>query len=110
MRWQRHSISVYFDHLTFDIVLHPELSTIWHLCPTTPWYAPVVAIKAMLRFSPFTFSTTHNVIDLTTLLLFVTLLALCFVGPERFAVSQWSMPLFGILALSLLDCLACLTT
>lgn len=72
----------------------------WHLGPTAPWYAPVVAIRAMLYFSPFTFSTTHNVIDMTALFLFVILLALCFVGPERFAVGQWSMPLFGIIAIS----------
>ena len=56
----------------------------------------------MLTFSPFTFSTAHNIIDLTALFLFVTLLVLCFVGPERFAISQWSMLFFGIMALSLL--------
>ena len=92
----------YLDERLHDPLAFSHAQLQWHLGPTAPWYAPVVAMKAMLHFSPFTFSTTHNVIDLTTLLLFVILLALCFVGPERFAVSQWSMPLFGILALSLL--------
>jgi Gpi18-like mannosyltransferase len=92
----------YLDERLHDPLAFLHAQSQWHLGPTAPWYAPVVAIKAMLHFSPFTFSTTHNVIDLTALLLFVTLLALCFVGPERFAVSQWSMPLFGIMALSLL--------
>lgn len=87
--------SRYSDPLAFS---HAEAH--WHLGPTFPWYAPIVALQAMLHFSPFTFSTTHNVIDLTALALFVTLLMLCFVGPERFNVSQWSMLLFAILALT----------
>ena len=86
----------YHDPLAFS---HAEVH--WRLGPTFPWYAPVVALRAMLSFSPFTFSTTHNVIDLTALLLFVTLLVLGFVGPERFRVNQWSMLLFAILALAL---------
>src|SRR5437868_2436707 len=32
----------------------------WHLSLSVPWYSPVTAIRAMLTFSPFTFSTTHN--------------------------------------------------
>ena len=100
----------YLDERLHDPLAFSHAQLQWHLGPTAPWYAPVIAMKAILHFSPFTFSTSHNMIDLTTLLLFAILLALCFVGPERFAVSQWSMPLFGILALSLLDCLACLTT
>jgi len=86
----------FHDPLAFS---HAEAH--WHLSLSVPWYSPVTAIRAMLTFSPFTFSTTHNVIDLAALLLFVTLLILCFVGPERFAVSQWSMLLFGIMVLAL---------
>ena len=86
----------YHDPLAFS---HAE--THWHLGPTFPWYAPIVALSAMLHFSPFTFSTTHNVIDLTALVLFATLLLLCFVGPERFYINQWSMLLFAILALAI---------
>lgn len=85
----------YHDPLAFS---HAEV--FWRLGPTFPWYAPLVALRAMLHFSPFTFSTTHNVIDLTALVLSVTLLELGFVGPERFRISQWSMLLFMILALA----------
>ena len=86
----------YRDPLAFS---HAEAH--WHLGPTGPWYAPLVALRAMLHFSPFTFSTAHNFIDLTALVLFSILLLLCFVGPERFAVSQWSMLFFALMALAL---------
>ncbi len=73
----------------------------WRLGLSAPWSAPGVAIRAMLTFSPFTFSTAHNFIDLTAFLLFAVLLLLCFVGPERFAVNQWSIIFFGMMALAL---------
>lgn len=86
----------YHDPLAFS---HAEAH--WHLGPTGPWYAPIVALRAMLHFSPFTFSTAHNFIDLTALVLFGILLLLCFVGPDRFAVGQWSMLFFAVMALAL---------
>lgn len=49
--------------------------------------------------APFTFDTAHNIIDLTSFFLFLILLLFCFVGPERFSVNQWSMLLFGVIAL-----------
>src|SRR5205807_4500452 len=39
----------YFGSVLFTV------NNSWHLGPTAPWYAPVVAMKAMLHFSPFTF-------------------------------------------------------
>jgi hypothetical protein len=39
------------------------------------------------------------IIDATALLLFLALLLLGFVGPERFAVSQWGILVFGLLTL-----------
>lgn len=71
----------------------------WRIGPTVPWYALDVALKSMSTLSPFTFTTAHNIIDLTAMFLFLTLLVLCFVGPERFAVNQWGMLLFGLVAL-----------
>jgi len=71
----------------------------WRIGPTVPWYAPGVAFKSMSTLSPFTFTTAHNIIDLTAMFLFLTLLVLCFVGPERFAFSQWSMLVFGLVVL-----------
>ncbi len=64
-----------------------------------PWYAPFVAIKSIFTLSPFTFAIPHDFIELTMLGLFLTLMVLCFVGPERFSASQWSLPIFGLLAL-----------
>lgn len=71
----------------------------WHVGPFPPWHGPYLATRSILALSPYTFSTTHNVIDLTALVLFFALLMLCFVGPERFAVNQWSMLVFGLMAL-----------
>src|SRR5438270_12167698 len=61
----------YLDERLHDPLAFSRAQLQWHLGPTAPWYAPVIAMKAILNFSPFTFSTSHNVIDLTTLLLFV---------------------------------------
>jgi len=71
----------------------------WRVGLTVPWYAPFTAIRSILTLPPFTFVTAHNIIDTTALLLFLALLILGFVGPEHFAMSQWSMLLFGLLAL-----------
>jgi len=96
------AIFAFYLNLRFhDPLAFSHVEAQWHLGLSAPWYAPVVAIKAMLSFSPFTFSTAHNLIDLTALLLFATLLLLCLVGPERFAFNQWSMILFGIMVLAL---------
>jgi len=71
----------------------------WRVGPFPPWHAPYLATRSILALSPYTFSTTHNIIDLTAFVLFFALLMLCFVGPERFAGSQWSMLVFGLMAL-----------
>src|SRR6266852_820969 len=67
----------YLNLRLHDPLAFSHVEAQWHLGLSAPWYAPVVAIKAMLSFSPFTFSTAHNMIDLTALLLFATLLLLC---------------------------------
>jgi len=95
-------LAVYAYYL--DLRFHDPLALIhaqvhWRIGPTVPWYAPGVALKSMSTISPFTFTTAHNIIDLTAMVLFLTLLVLCFVGPERFAFSQWSMLVFGLVAL-----------
>lgn len=72
----------------------------WRVGLTVPWYALFTAIRSILTLPPFTFVTAHNLIDTTALLLFLTLLILGFVGPERFAMNQWSILVFGLLALS----------
>jgi Gpi18-like mannosyltransferase len=82
------------DPLAFS---HAE--THWRVGPFPPWYAPYEAVKSISILSPYTFSTVHNIIDLTALMLFFVLLILCFVGPGRFAMSQWSMLVFGLMAL-----------
>lgn len=71
----------------------------WHLGPTFPWVALGDSLKLLLTVRPYTFAIPHILIDLTAVCLFATLLVLCFVGSERFSVGQWSMLLFGIVAL-----------
>ncbi len=94
------AIYAYYLNLRFHdplALFHAQVH--WRIGPTAPWYAPGVALKSMSTISPFTFTTAHNIIDLTAIFLFLTLLVLCFVGPERFAFSQWSMLVFGLVAL-----------
>jgi len=94
------AIYAYYLNLRFHdplALFHAQIH--WRIGPTVPWYAPGVALKSMFTISPFTFATAHNLIDLTAMFLFLTLLVLCFVGPERFAFSQWSMLVFGMVAL-----------
>ncbi|HET8851093.1 MAG TPA: mannosyltransferase family protein [Ktedonobacteraceae bacterium] len=71
----------------------------WREGLTVPWYAPFTAIRSILTLPPFTFITAHNIIAATALLLFLALLLLGFIGPERFAVSQWGILVFGLLTL-----------
>ena len=71
----------------------------WHLGPTFPWVALGASLNLLLTIKPYTFAIPHILIELTSVVLFATLLILCFVGPERFSVGQWSMLLFGIVAL-----------
>ena len=71
----------------------------WRVGPSLPWYAFLVIINNVMTSSPYTFAISHSVIDLAAFLFFLMLLILCFVGSERFTMSQWSIPVFGLLAL-----------
>jgi len=82
-----------------DPLAFSHVERYWRVGPFPPWHGPYLATRSILAFSPYTFSTTHNLIDLTMLALFFALLMLCFVGPERFAVNQWSILAFGLMAL-----------
>lgn len=90
----------YLDLRLHDPLAFAHAQSTWRLGLSPPWYALVVAIKSMITFSPYTFSTTHNIIDMTALVFSVAMFALCFIGPERLSMSQWSMPLFSLLALA----------
>jgi len=68
----------------------------WRVGLTVPWYALFAAVRSMLTLPPFNFVTAHNIIDTSAFFLFLALLILGFVGPERFAMSQWSMLVFGL--------------
>ena len=71
----------------------------WRLGLSPPWYALLSTVKNLTTFSPYGFVVTHDLIDLVAFLFFFTLLIFCFVGTERFAKDQWSLPLFGLLIL-----------
>jgi Gpi18-like mannosyltransferase len=86
------ALSVRFhDPLAFD---HAQVH--WRTSMTFPWTGPLIAFWTVLAESPFTFVTTHDLIELTSLALFLALLALCFVGPLRFRRDQWIFPLIGL--------------
>jgi Mannosyltransferase (PIG-V) len=90
-----YALNVHFhDPLAF---VHAQTS--WRQGLSFPLVAPFIAIKDLLTLTPFTFVNPHNIIDLSALVLFAALLVLCFFGPERLDRSQWTLALFGILAL-----------
>jgi hypothetical protein len=85
----------FHDFLAFD---HAQVS--WRTGLSFPWVAPFSVIKALFTHHPLTFSSAHIIIDLSALILFLVLLILCLVGPERFARHQWGFVIFGFLALT----------
>jgi len=90
-----YALNVQFhDPLAF---VHAQTS--WREGLSFPLVAPFIALKDLVTYSPFTFVSTHNLIDLTALVLFATLLVLCFFGPEKLDRSQWTLALFGAMAL-----------
>ncbi|MBA2396639.1 MAG: hypothetical protein H0V70_28270 [Ktedonobacteraceae bacterium] len=84
----------FHDPLAF---LHAQKD--WRVGLTFPLYAPLATLKKLFTLPLFTFVTPHNLIDLSAAVLFVILLVLCFVGPEKIKLSQWTFPLFGLLIL-----------
>jgi Gpi18-like mannosyltransferase len=89
----------YLNERFHDPLAFTHAQAHWHLGPTFPWVGLVTALETISRLSPWTFATAHILIDLTAVCLFFIFLVLCFVGPERLSVSQWSMPFFGLVAL-----------
>ena len=90
-----YGLSVRFhDPLAFD---HAQVY--WRTGLSFPWVGPFLALKSIFTLSPFTFAVPHDIIELTALGLFIALLVLCFVGPERLRRDQWSFAFFGLLAI-----------
>jgi Gpi18-like mannosyltransferase len=71
----------------------------WHEGLSLPWVGPIIALKSIIHLSPYTFAVPHDIIELTALGLFLILMMLAFVGPERFKGNQWTFVLFGAMAL-----------
>ncbi|MBV9020061.1 MAG: hypothetical protein JOZ71_05045 [Ktedonobacteraceae bacterium] len=95
------AIFAYMLNLRFhDPLAFTHAQVHWREGLSLPWTAPLIAIKSIVHLSPFTFAVAHDVIDLTALCLFLVLMVLCFVGPERFARDQWTFALFGLIALT----------
>jgi hypothetical protein len=64
-----------------------------------PWTVIVLTLRDLVHLPRLLFVIPHDLIDLTALLLFLVLLALCFVGPERLRRDQWVFALSGALLL-----------
>ena len=93
-------IYAYYLKLRFhDPLAFSHAQTYWRFGLSAPWSGPAWTLTLIATFPHYTFFTAHDIIDMTALLLSLVLLILCFVGPERFRVDQWSMPLFCLLAL-----------
>lgn len=92
-------VFAYYLNLRFhDPLAFSHAQTNWRLNLSAPWYSPLLSIQTILSHSPFTFVTTHNLIDLTMFLIFFALMILSLLGPERFSNDQWSLILFGFMA------------
>lgn len=85
----------FHDPLAF---IHAQAS--WRSGPTFPWTGLLITMRTIMTQSPFTFVTTHDLIELTAFALFLLLIILCFVGPERLRRDQWMFPLLGLCLLS----------
>lgn len=64
-----------------------------------PWTGLVLTLRDLIHLPHILFVIPHDLIDLTALLLFLVLLVLCFVGPERVRRDQWMLVLSGALLL-----------
>jgi len=64
-----------------------------------PWTVIVLTLRDLVHLPRLLFVIPHDLIDLTALLLFLVLLVLCFVGPERLRRDQWVFVLSGALLL-----------
>ena len=58
-----------------------------------------IALKTLVAQPHFSLVVVHTLLELTTFLLFLLLMILCFYGPERLAKGQWTFAVFGILLL-----------
>ena len=72
----------------------------WRLGLSAPWVAPLQSLRMLRQHSIFSFASAHILIELGALGLFLALIGLCLFGPERLARHQWSMILFGLMALT----------
>ena len=85
---------VFGDALAF---LHAQ--SYWGTGFAFPWIGLLLTLRDLLHLPRLLFVIPHDLIDLMSLLLFVVLLALCFVGPERLRRDQWMFALSGVLLL-----------
>jgi hypothetical protein len=82
-----------------DPLAFTHAQSAWRQGLAFPWVAPLEVFKSLLTNHPLNFSSAHILIDLTAFILFLVLLILSVVGPERFDRQQWSFVLFGFIAL-----------
>ncbi len=96
------SLGVYAYSLkvTFgDPLAFVHAQTHWTRGISLPWVGPLLAMKGIVQQPHSLFAVPHDIFDLTALLLFLTLMVLCFFGPEHLTRNQWPFALFGLLLL-----------
>jgi hypothetical protein len=77
--------------------LHAQ--SFWNAGFSLPWKGLIQTMRDLLHLPRLSFVIPHDLIDLSAFLLFLVLLVLCFVGPERLRRDQWMYPLSGALLL-----------
>ena len=85
---------VFGDALAF---LHAQ--SYWGVGFKLPWIGLLLTLHDLLHLPRLLFVIPHDLMDVTVLVLFVVLLVLCFVGPEKLRRDQWVFVLSGALLL-----------
>jgi hypothetical protein len=81
-------------HVRGDPLVFMDAQSSWLRVAAPPWEGPYRAVLAFRRLPLVT--NQNNTLELLTVLLLVTLLALSLAGPWRLRRDQWVLPLFGV--------------
>ncbi len=79
-----------------DFLAFSHAQARWHRSLKWPWEGVMTAAHSMQTHHLFSFDTLHNAIDISSTLLMLGLIVLCFVGPWRFSKERLSYALYAL--------------
>jgi Gpi18-like mannosyltransferase len=90
---------VFGDPLKF---MHAQ--ALWFRERDWPWIGVYQTVKILIHTPNVFGNDVRNIMDLGSVLVVATMLALAFVGPWRFRRDQWLIPLFGVASILFVIC------